>query len=179
MHKYSDFFKTLHDERIPTGNLGRGTHYSILRAVVFSDSLGKPLKEGRFADFAIIWDEDHDERVIEAIEKVYFAGLLPYFLMFGERKGVFTAVLASDVIQPVLQADLDRKLNDITRHLEGEDSWLAQAFGLHYPPQNPIIDASAEKVGLYLNNLMMLWELGVKQAVFERLRAGTTQGKEQ
>ena len=72
MHKYSAFFETLHDERTPTGKLGRGTHYSVLRAVVFSDSMGKPLTAAQFADFAIIWDEDHDERVIEPIEKFYW-----------------------------------------------------------------------------------------------------------
>ena len=62
MRKYSDFFKTLHDEQAPTGTLGRGTHYSILRAVAFGDSEGKMLGSARFADFAVIWDEDHDDR---------------------------------------------------------------------------------------------------------------------
>ena len=172
MYKYSDFFKTLHDERAPTGHFGRGTHYSILRAVVFSDSLGKPATEGRFADFAVIWDEDHDERIIEAIEKIYFAGLLPSFLMFGERKGVFTGVLTDPAIQPAHHSVLDRQLNEITQHLDSGDAWLAQAFGLDWPPQNPIIsDASAEKVSMYLKTLMMLWELGLKPAKREAVQA--------
>ena len=38
MTQYSQFFQTLHDELTPTGTLGRGTHYSILRAVVFHDA---------------------------------------------------------------------------------------------------------------------------------------------
>lgn len=29
---YCPFFQTLHDETRPVGNLGRGTHYSVLRA---------------------------------------------------------------------------------------------------------------------------------------------------
>src|SRR4051812_20247485 len=74
MQKYSEFFQTLHDEQAPVGYLGRGTHYSILRAVVFSDSLAKPLFDARFLDFAVIWDEDHDARIIEPIQKLYFAG---------------------------------------------------------------------------------------------------------
>ena len=49
MRKYSDFFKTLHDEQAPTGNLGRGTHYSILRAVVFGDADSHKLDIARFA----------------------------------------------------------------------------------------------------------------------------------
>lgn len=95
MQLYSDYFKTLHDETGPTGYLGRGTHYSVLRAVVFHDPMGKPLPEGHFTNFAIIWDEDHDARVMEPIEEIYRRGLLSSFLMFGERKGTFTAVLSN------------------------------------------------------------------------------------
>src|SRR5712691_5373222 len=95
MQTYSPFFKTLHDETSSTGYLGRGTHYSILRAVVFHDPMGRPLSEGQFADFAVIWDEDHDVRVFEPIEEIYRRGLLSSFIMFGERKGCFTAVLSA------------------------------------------------------------------------------------
>lgn len=171
MRKYSEFFRTLHDEQAPTGSLGRGTHYSILRAVVFSDSVGKPLTEARFADFAVIWDEDHDDRVIEPIEKIYFAGLLPHFLMFGERKGTFTGLLANPVTEPLLQSALDRRLNDITQHLGHGDSWVAQAFGLDYPPEHPIIGDEGKKVRLYLSNLIMLWELGLKTARTAQIEA--------
>jgi hypothetical protein len=164
MRKYSEFFRTLHDEQAPTGNLGRGTHYSILRAVVFNDSQGNPLPEASFADFAVIWDEDHDERVIEAIEKIYFAGLLSNFLMFGERKGIFTAILTGDASHWARQATLDPQLHQITQHLDSQDSWVAQAFWLDYPAKNPLINDIAEKVNLYLKNLMMLWELGLKPA---------------
>jgi Bacterial RNA polymerase, alpha chain C terminal domain len=96
MQTYSDFFKTLHDETSPTGFLGRGTHYSVLRAVVFHDLMGKPLTKGQFADFAVIWDEDHDIRVMDPIEEIYRRGLLLSFLIFGERKGTFTAILADE-----------------------------------------------------------------------------------
>ena len=113
MQKYSNFFKTLHDETSPTGHLGRGTHYSILRAVVFHDQMGKSLPEGQFADFAVIWDEDHDARVIEPIEEIYRRGLLASFPMFGEHKGSFTAVLSDEI--SVLKAPVDLAL---FRHIE-------------------------------------------------------------
>jgi hypothetical protein len=71
MRSYSDFFKTLHDETGPTGYLGRGTHYSVLRAIVFHDPSGRVLPQGQFADFAVIWDEDHDTRVMKPIEEIY------------------------------------------------------------------------------------------------------------
>jgi hypothetical protein len=95
MRSYSAFFKTLHDETGPTGYLGRGTHYSVLRAIVFHDQAGEPLSEGQFLDFAVIWDEDHDTRVMETIEEIYRRGSLSSFEVFGERKGFFTAVLSS------------------------------------------------------------------------------------
>src|SRR5215831_20387208 len=109
MRTYSDFFKTLHDETGPTGYLGRGTHYSVLRAVVFHDHMGKPLAEGQFADFAVIWDEDHDARVMEPIEQIYGQGLLSSFLMFGERQGSFTAVLSNKVTSAIEEISFDPK----------------------------------------------------------------------
>src|SRR5260370_21913517 len=90
---YSAFFQTLHDEAKPVGKIGRGTHYSILRAQVWQDERLKPLKKGMLADFAVIWDEDHDERVIEVIEWLYFEGLLSPIRFIGERKGSLTVLL--------------------------------------------------------------------------------------
>jgi Bacterial RNA polymerase, alpha chain C terminal domain len=165
MQKYSDFFKTLHDEESPTGYLGRGTHYSVLRAVVFHDAARRPLPKAQFADFAVIWDEDHDVRVIEPIEKLYRCGLLPCFLMFGERKGGFTAVLTNDIHDQSRLPDLEVAVNGITQHLE-TDAWPARVVGLE-SDDNSIISASADKVRLYLNNLAMLWELGVKAPSIE------------
>jgi hypothetical protein len=116
MRMYSDFFKTLHDETGPTGYLGQGTHHSVLRAVAFHDPMGSPLSEGRFTDFAVIWDVDHDVRVLEPIEGIYRLGLLSSFVMFGEHKGTFTAVL-SDRVSPSDESHLNpvlfRKVSDL------------------------------------------------------------------
>ena len=54
-----------------------------------------PLLGGaRFQDFAVIWDEDHDERVFQPIERLYRLGDLPSFIIFGERKGMFVRLVA-------------------------------------------------------------------------------------
>jgi RNA polymerase alpha subunit len=97
MQSYCDFFKTIHDETIPTGYLGQGTHYSVLRAMVFHDPFGIPMSEGQFADFAVIWDSDHDVRVMKTIEEIFRRGLLSSFVIFGERKGIFTAILSDTI----------------------------------------------------------------------------------
>jgi len=160
MRKYSDFFQTLHDEQSPTGNLGRGTHYSVLRAITFHDAAGRVLPEGKLCDFALIWDEDHDERIIEPIETIYRSGLLASFLFFGERKGSFTAILAEEVRDADRRSFLAARLEKIAEAIE-TDSWVAyvSSFG---NPDNPIISDAADRVELYLSNLKMLWSLGLK-----------------
>jgi len=162
MQKYSEFFQTLHDEQTPTGNLGRGTHYSILRAVVFQDGEGKALSEAEFCDFAVIWDEDHDPRVIEAIQRIYIAGLLPRFAIFGERKGCFTAVITGEFSDESERSRLSERIHAITTNLEN-DSWPGLSVELE-SPDNKIIADKPERVSLYLDNLIMLWELGLKSA---------------
>ncbi len=54
---YCHFFQTLYDETHPVGNLGRGTHYSVLRAPVWHDELLNRIARCAFLDFAVIWDE--------------------------------------------------------------------------------------------------------------------------
>lgn len=159
MQSYSDYFKTLHDEQNPTGYLGRGTHCSILRAVVFHDAMGNNLSAAQFADFAVIWDEDHDERVIEPIEKLYRYGMLSSFLMFGERKAIFTAIVQNDLLGEARVFQLRQRLNTIVQDLD--DPWNAELVSLRQP-DNPIISDTADRVSLYLNNLAMLWALGLK-----------------
>ncbi len=165
MQTYSDFFKTLHDETRPTGYLGRGTHYSVLRAVTFRDPRGNPLSEGQFTDFAVIWDEDHDSRVMEPIEEIYRRGFLSSFLMFGERKGFFTAILSDKARGRLMRpgakdehtALLKTEINAICQSLN--DPWPSEIVDLR-GESNPIISDEDEKVRLYLKNLQMLWQLG-------------------
>jgi hypothetical protein len=167
MQKYSDFFQTLHDEQGPTGHLGHGAHYSILRAVVFHGPNGEPLPVGKNADFAVIWDEDHDARVIKPIEEIYRCGLLSAFLMFGECKGTFTALLHNDCQALSRHVTLHRKLDQMTQSLE--DPWRAKVCALEKASSSLIEDDPA-KVALYVKNLTMLWNLGVKSPGFEGLQ---------
>jgi len=239
MRTYSDFFKTLHDETGPTGYLGRGTHCSVLRAVVFHDPMGRSLPKGQFADFAVIWDEDHDARVMEPIEKIYRDGLLSSFAMFGERQGCFTAILSSSAIKApfnpaflmrvhqlnlsprpanCLKSDDTAYVGELVQKTEGEmlritnlgrkglneiKEVLAENglyFGMEVPgwseyrkrvaflevkinaicqslkdpwfskvvmlggDEMTIINDEDEKVNLYLNSLVMLWQLGTSAA---------------
>jgi hypothetical protein len=172
MHIYSPFFQTLHDERRPTGSLGRGTHYSVLRAVVFHDENGRPLPEGRFCDFAVIWDEDHDERAIEVLEKIYFSGLLSSFLIFGERKAFFTGIVPSGVLTPA-RIELLKSRIAVTCESVGVDYWTSMIEGID---GHSIINDQSERVGIYLRNVNMLWKLGLKDARDKRGHDGPYEG---
>jgi len=167
MQNYSPFFQTLYDEKVPVGHLGRGTHYSVLRAIVFHDERGKPFPESRskglqaqFHDFAIIWDEDHDTRIIKVIERIYAKGLLPFFTFLGERKGGLTALALSD--SDALHHNAGNIVEDICSDF-GVDCWTSE-MGTISNPQGIISDKTANVV-LYLNNINMLWKLGLKPII--------------
>ena len=53
MRQYSPFFQTLYDELAPVGQLGHGTHYSVLRCVVWQDETRMPIPIASALDFAI------------------------------------------------------------------------------------------------------------------------------
>src|SRR5262249_19038575 len=149
MQSYSPFFQTLHDEQAPTGHLGDGTHASILRAIVFRDanlheiSRGEPqwkvpeIGWGVEADFAIIWDADHDTRVIKAVEAIYRAGFLSSILMIGERKGTLHAIVTHP-LEKQLHRYLEEQLQGIAQSNEG-DPWSSSLRTLANPDRQ-IID---------------------------------------
>jgi len=163
MHKYSDFFKTLHDEQKPTGYLGRGTHYSVLRAVVWHGHNGKTLPEAHYLDFAVVWDEDHDIRVITVLEMLYKRAWLSAGIIFGERKAQFTFLTPDAVYASMTEEERSTfaaKLDDFTQTLEG-DCW----YGHLHPvssDEHKIIQDDRSRTSLYLQTIHMLWELGLK-----------------
>jgi hypothetical protein len=162
MRTYSPFFQTLYDETAPVGSLGRGTHYSVCRATVFHDEHQRRLVNGaQFVDFAVIWDEDHDERVFQPIERLYRSGDLPSFIMFGERKAMFFCNVAgrfSGERLPAAKAAVAAACENVsgdhwTSHISFERSGVR------------IIDADERSVDLYLKTINMLWKLGLKNIV--------------
>lgn len=168
--QYSSLFTCLYDEAGPVGSLGRGTHYSVFRAVEWLDVIRRPLTLPQIHDFAVIWDEDHDERVIDAIERIYMAGLLSPIQFIGERKGSLTAIVAARFY--FSGADADTKayhsaIEAITRDLP--DSWPAEVGCFDRAPGNPhqnfyegIISDTDHRIALYLANIDSLWRLGTR-----------------
>jgi hypothetical protein len=181
--QYSTLFTCLYDEPEPIGHLGRGTHYSIMRTAEWLDVTRKPLAKPEVHDFAVIWDEDHDVRVIEAVERIYMAGLLSPVQFIGERKGSLTVIVAARFYFSGSGAEIkayERALNDISQDLE--DSWpttvgsfdrspISAGLGWHQTFAEGLISAEEHRVNLYLTNIDSLWKLGTRPYVLPK-RAG-------
>lgn len=162
MQTYSPYFQTLHDETAPTGHLGRGTHYSVLRCITWKTSnysASKPLHQ----DIAVIWDEDHDTRIIQILEELYLQGLLIPVLFIGERKGSIHLVYDTPTYPHHIESvfkDYTKMEQKFINFVEG-DSWSFTSSP--FPDPNGLISDDDEKVIPYLECINMLWRLGPKQ----------------
>ena len=171
MRQYSHFFSVLYDEPGPVGNLGRGTHHSVIR--IFSRH-PPGMITGTFNDVAIIWDEDHDTRVITAIELMIMKGFFVYDILFiGERKGMLSIIFRGDM-PPWLLANMQNRLDDIANELE--DPWPVYINCLS-DTDHSIINCCQDRINAYLHGIDALWSLGQKSAYVtlrERMRRGNT-----
>jgi len=163
---YSPLFSTVYDEQEPIGYLGRGTHYSILRAAQFLNNRYQPQTPLKIQDFCVIWDEDHDTRLVEVIEKLYLKNLLAPVLFIGERKGGVTVILDKEFYDNQrLLSSFYQHLNKISQGLD--DPWYSEVgyLDLTCKDTSPetLINDSREKVSVYLNNINNLWSLGQKE----------------
>lgn len=149
MKRYSHMFSTLHDEDKPVAPLGRGTHYSVLRAVIWDPD---PKAPPYYHDFAVLWDEDHDDRVIWTVEQLYIRRMLSPILMIGERKGSITALT-----ERPMPASFEKQLEDITQE-NPSDPFCGSIGTLDEP--NGIINDARERVVPYLKGIHALWQLG-------------------
>jgi hypothetical protein len=178
---YSDFLRCLYDETKPHGRIGDGTHYSILRTATWLNAKGSSVESPRIHDFAVIWDVDHDERVICVIERMYMAGLLYPVLFVGERKGELTIVLSNAYANSVSAGKRDEYKAAVSNILgniptDGSiDTWGSN-FGVFEEagkvfPQHPdvpyylcmLVQDDCQKVDTYLRNIHNLWNLGHKE----------------
>jgi hypothetical protein len=90
---YSTFFTCLHDEDRQLGSSLPA--YSVFRAIDSRDVTRKPTDRPRVHDFIVIWDDDHDTRIIAVLEEMLMAGILPGVQFISEHKGTLSIILAS------------------------------------------------------------------------------------
>lgn len=171
---YSTLFSCLYDEPAPIGNIGCGCHYSVFRSVEWLDVLRKPLALPEIHDFAVIWDEDHDQRVINVIERIYMRGLLSPIQFLGEHKGCLTVIVAAKFYFSGTEKDTDAyiaELGNIVRSAIRDDFWSTDVGMFDRSPGNPhqndlrhLIAASEQRSTIYVQNIDSIWNLGTRPA---------------
>ena len=162
MNCYSPYFKTVYDEKSPVGNLGRGTHYSILSAIQWKSPLYKNLPSPNIHTFAVVWDEDHDERIMNVLEVAYMSNLMPAVKIVGERKGSLYVVFDSSLktLGETLLEPMFKEWYRICQAGYADDVWDFEYGFDDEPALTGIINDRNEKVNLYLANIANLWPLG-------------------
>lgn len=152
---YSSLFQTIHDESKPVGHIGRGTHYSVLEALLWQDTKGNSFVPPKPHSFAVIWDEDHDERVIGVARALYLNGLLSPVRFIGERKASLRIVVDELPTERVIE-EMNGTCGDV---VEGYgDCWDTDIVLLEDGLK--IIADRDETVTTYLENITNLWCLG-------------------
>ena len=178
---YSQMFACLYDQAEPVGDLGRGAHYTVFRSIQWRDLDGGFRDSGRLHDFAVVWDEDHDTRVIGFIEQLHMHALLWPVVFIGERKGTLTVLLWQDVDPVRERSDWYDAVKELAENVVECDIWSADFGRFYRDPANrhgrtnaeTIINESDDLVVSYLQSIDVLWQLGEKtRSVFKRIRPG-------
>ena len=171
---YSTLFSCLYDESTPIGMIGRRCHYSVFRSVEGLDVVRSPLSLPEIHDFAVIWDEDHDVRIINVIERIYMAGLLSPVQFIGEHKGCLTVIVAARFYfwndEESTQSYI-RELESIVRTTVTEDFWSTEVGMFDRSPGSPhqtdlkhLIASTEHRSNTYVRNIDSLWSLGTRLA---------------
>lgn len=177
---YSSLFSVIHDEKEPVGNIGRGTHYSVLSCVQWADVNLMPYapEDAEIQKFSVIWDEDHDERVIPVIERAYIKGLMAPVKFVGERKGSLTVIVDSDFWK--LCGD-KREYRLAWQKVAGtvtDDWWNCEVFPENEAAESGMVHPGSEKLVVYLKNIDNLWSLGLSPYKTSRHAASACQPPE-
>lgn len=169
---YSSFFQVLHDERSPVGELGHGTHYSVVRTVlpVTEKADPKSVEEQIFdgvrrrklqmLNLAIIWDEDHDERIWGVIERLHAAGLLAPIHFIGERKGGVSIICDPETDYSNGGFDNYCQLIECAVQADEGDEWSVEVMQGIEDKTGQIINAPRARVEAYLRGIQASWTLG-------------------
>lgn len=168
----SHFFSYLHHEAAPVGNIGRGSHHSVCRTVTWLDETLVHQFHALVHDFAIIWDEDHDERIISVVEGLLMDGLLAPVLFIGERKGTLNVVVDAALFATTSNVNREEyvdRVEAVCQKHSGDDYWPTEVVALKRAADmlegrldGGIIQDEDARSLAYLNAINVLWNLGVK-----------------
>ncbi|MET4675877.1 MULTISPECIES: hypothetical protein [unclassified Luteibacter] len=166
---YSSFFHCLYDQpEMPDGPSGT---YSVFRAIDARDVEQQPTPLPRLHDFAVIWDDDRDTRIIPVLEEMLMAGLLPGVQFIGEHKGTLTIILAARTYRKIDLKAYAKRVEALTE--AAGDFWSVTLGMFDHTPGNlhrghqcnfqEIIGLGAEAEHALLFTIDHRWKLGTKE----------------
>lgn len=145
--QYSELFTCIHDQDRAVGFLAPGVHYSIFSHSERQTSEPRGLFLHRLA---VIWDADHDTRIIEVLEKMKRANLLEPVLFIGERKGNVTVIISkahADRLRESGVAKYRERLAAIAHNISGGDKWSVIVGSLHIVGVDMLNDGEDDEEG--------------------------------
>lgn len=165
---YSTLFHCLYDEQSPKTR--RLPHYSVFRAVDSRDVCHKPTDTPRIHDFAVIWDEDHDTRIIPVLEEMLMAGLLPGVQFIGEHKGHLSVILAAPTYYEIDLTAFTNKVEKLSA--AAQDFWNVEVGLFDRTEGNLKVQDQCDFQNLvgtrdadvaYMFTIDAMWSLGTKE----------------
>lgn len=166
---YSTLLQCLYDQAHPV--VSHYGHYSVFRAIDSRDVTQKPTPVPRIHDFAVIWDDDHDSRIIPVIEEMLMAGLLPGVQFIGEHKGTLTIILAARTYWEIDLEAFKTKVASLTP--AAGDFWDVRVGMFDHSPSSlrtghqcdfqEIIGLPEDATHAYLLAIDGMWNLGTKE----------------
>lgn len=166
---YSSFFHCLYDQpEVPNACFGA---YSVFRAIDSRNVEQQLTSLPHVHDFAVIWDDDHDTRIIPVIEEILMAGLLPGIQFIGEHKGTLTIILAARTYWKI---DIDSYAKRIEALTAAAGDFWAVHIGMydhgkgnlrigHQCDFQQIIGCGDEEEHAFLYTIDAMWNLGTKE----------------
>jgi len=165
---HSSVLHCLFDQTLPSTSSYPA--YSVFRAVSAQDVTQKPTSLPCVHDFAIIWDDDHDTRIIKLLEEMLFSGLLPGVQFIGEHKGTLTLILAAKTYFEIDIDDYKKRVSDLCG-VTG-DLWAVEIGMIDVTPESRktahqcdyqnLIGLPHYLTDAYLVTLDAMWQLGTK-----------------
>jgi hypothetical protein len=170
VQSYSSFFQCLYDHPDMPGDRYYGA-YSVFRAIDARDVEQRPMPLPHIHDFAVIWDGDHDTRIIPVIEEMLMAGLLPGVQFLGEHKGVLTIILAARTYWLIDVEAYAKRVEALTK--AAGDFWTVRVGMYDHSKGNlrvghqcdfqELVGLNDEEEHAFLFTIDTMWGLGTKE----------------
>lgn len=166
---YSSIIHCLYD--LPDAPNGRFGAYSVFRAIDSRDVEQQPTLLPRVHDFAVIWDGDHDTRIIPVLEEMLMAGFLPGVQFIGEHKGTLTIILAARTYWKIDVEVYAKRVENLTS--AAGDCWVVKVGMYDHGKGNlrighqcdfqEIVGLGDEAEHAFLFSIDAMWSLGTKE----------------